>query len=155
MDRREYRTYIEGNTVRKVETVPKRERRIYEEPKRQQISRRTYKNRQKALKMNGKYVMFLAIAAVFCVTICVLYIQIQSKISEKTNSINQIKNEISVLAARNDSLEYSITCFMDIEYICKVAKEELGMVEATGDQVSLYKKSGSEYMKQLEDIPTE
>jgi hypothetical protein len=44
---------------------------------------------------------------------------------------------------------------MDMDYIIKEAKEKLGMVEATQDQVTLYDKSSSEYMKQTGEIPTQ
>lgn len=157
MDRREYRTYIkgiEGSAARKLAVAPKPDRRVVEQPKRK-ISRQTRNNRQKALRMNGKYVFFLAIAAVFCLGVCVKYIDIQSQVSAKTNHINQMKNEIKVLTTQNDSLDYSINSFIDIDNICKIAKKELGMIEATGTQVSLYDKSSSEYMNQIDDIPSE
>ena len=42
---------------------------------------------------------------------------------------------------------------MDLDYVYKVATEELGMVYANKDQVRLYNKTESEYVRQYEDIP--
>lgn len=115
----------------------------------------TYRNRQKALQMNGKYVLFLVIAAVFCLLMCVQYLNVQSQISEKTMHVNSLSSEIAELTVQNDATDYAINSFIDIENICKIAKEQLGMVEATGKQVTMYDKSSSEYMKQSGDIPTQ
>lgn len=42
---------------------------------------------------------------------------------------------------------------MDIENISKVAKEQLGMIQAGKNQISFYDSSESEYMKQYNDVP--
>jgi hypothetical protein len=41
----------------------------------------------------------------------------------------------------------------DLDYVYKVATEELGMVYANKNQVRLYNKTESEYVRQYEDIP--
>ncbi len=59
------------------------------------------------------------------------------------------------LKAENDATETRINTSIDLDYIYKVATEELGMVYANRDQVLLYDKTESEYVRQYEDIPTQ
>ena len=59
------------------------------------------------------------------------------------------------LKAENDAMETRINTSIDLDYIYKVATEELGMVYANRDQVLLYDKTESEYVRQDEDIPTQ
>lgn len=146
---RRYGNYIEGSAARNIAQP----RRRYEEPVRREQRRQVRKPLRNTLSMNGAYVAFLAIAAIACVVVCVMYIRVQADISQKTAHINSLKNEISVLGAQNDSLDYTVNGFVDVDYVCKVAKEELGMIEASGEQVVIYDKTDSEYMKQLEDVP--
>jgi cell division protein FtsB len=58
------------------------------------------------------------------------------------------------LREENDALETRINTSVDLDYIYKVATEELGMVYADESQVRLYNKTESEYVRQYEDIPT-
>ena len=110
--------YVEGNTVRKVERVPR-----YEEQERGHQQKRNVshtvtvrRNQEKALQMNLFSVLLLTVAVICTLYICVSYLKLQS-------------------------------------YVYKVATEELGMVYANKDQVRLYNKTESEYVRQYEDIP--
>ena len=69
--------------------------------------------------------------------------------------IVSLESDINTLKSQNDALDYSINSFMDIEYITKVAMEELGMIRATEHQISFYNNTENEYMKQFKDIPTD
>ena len=51
------------------------------------------------------------------------------------------------------SLETSINTSIDLNEIYEIATKELGMVYAKKDQVLLYDKTESEYVRQYEDIP--
>ena len=55
--------------------------------------------------------------------------------------------------SENDALAIRINTYVDLDYVYKVATEELGMVYANKDQVLLYDKTESEYIRQYEDIP--
>ena len=57
------------------------------------------------------------------------------------------------LKGDNDALLTRINTSVDLDYVYKVATEELGMVYANKDQVRLYNKTESEYVRQYEDIP--
>ena len=94
--------------------------------------------------------------AVFCVlVICVNYLHIQSDISTRLANIEKLEKGVEQLKAENDALETRINTSIDLDYIYKVATEELGMVYANRNQVRLYDKTESEYVRQYEDIPKE
>ena len=50
-------------------------------------------------------------------------------------------------------METRINTSIDLDNIYKIATEELGMVYANKDQVRMYNKTESEYVRQYEDIP--
>lgn len=169
-----YDYYAEGNAVRKVqvEEIPQRKKtsgnsnprkkpnqsqrrqRVYENGKRLNTSREVRRNREKAANMNASYVFFLITASLVVLFMCVKYLNIQNQIDEKTNEINELKTQINTLTVQNDSLNYTVNSYMDVNFICKKAEKELGMVIADKKQVSKYKRNNSEYMKQIKDIPT-
>ena len=59
----------------------------------------------------------------------------------------------AISQAENDALETSINTSIDLNEIYEIATKELGMVYANKDQVLLYDKTESEYVRQYEDIP--
>lgn len=140
--------YIEGNTVRQPE--PQRRTRQQREPGRRPKAKR----REKALSMNGTSVFFLAIVSLTCIIMCVLYLNVQSNISETRNSISELKRQISTAQSQNDALNYSINSYIDTDYIYQTAKNNLGMEQAGEDQIVTYHSSNSGYMVQYGDIPS-
>lgn len=146
-------TYVDGNTVRKVNrptTQTKPERRMKDEHKRSHIVRR---NRQRALYMDGPYVFALTIAAVVTLFLCVNYLRIQASITTRINNIEALELKLEHLKSENDALQTRIDTYVDLDHVFKVATEELGMVYANKDQILLYNKTESEYVRQYEDIP--
>ena len=129
--------YVSGTAARKLE--PERRQERPREPRREASSQsRTVtvrRNQEKALQMDLPYVIVLTIAAVCTLYFCVSYLQLQSSIAARLNHI--------------EALEASI----DLDNIYKIATEELGMVYANKDQVRMYNKTESEYVRQYEDIP--
>ena len=95
----------------------------------------------------------LVAAAVCALYICVNYIHIQSGMTGRMDTIKTLEQQLDTLKAENDALETSINTSVDLDYVYKVATEELGMVYANKDQVRLYNKTESEYVRQYEDIP--
>lgn len=148
----EYSAYIQGNTVRKAAPA-----RHYEEavPKKihRKVSTRVKRNRAKALYMDAPYVIALTLAAVCTLLLCINYLQLQASITTKVKSIARMEQEIKNMKAENDALETSIKTSVDLDHVYKVATEELGMVYADKNQVRLYKKTESEYVRQNESIP--
>lgn len=150
----EYRTYVDGNTVRKAAAAAPGPRRREERRERgQTVDRVVRRNRAKALYMDAPYVMALTIAAVCTLFLCIHYLQLQSSITGKVKEIASVEKEIENLKAENDAVETSIKTSVDLDYVYKVATQELGMVYANEGQVRLYNKTESEYVRQNEEIP--
>lgn len=154
-------TYVSGNTVRiakpavyRTSAQPRHEQgRPQQEPRRRMVSYAVRRNQEKALQMNLPYVVMLTIAAMCVLSICVNYLHVQSSISARIHNIELLEKQLEQCKAENDALETSIKTNIDLEHIYKVATEELGMVYANKDQVLLYDKTESEYVRQYEDIP--
>ena len=147
--------YVEGNTVRKVERVPR-----YEEQERGHQQKRNVshtvtvrRNQEKALQMNLFSVLLLTVAVICTLYICVSYLKLQSSVTARLNHIESLEESIEKLKGDNDALLTRINTSVDLDYVYKVATEELGMVYANKDQVRLYNKTESEYVRQYEDIP--
>ena len=145
--------YVYGNTVRKLEPARK------PEPSRQPVRRSgnsavtIRRNQERALQMDLPYVVVLTIAAVCALYLCVSYLQLQSSITARLNRIETLEQDIETVKADNDALETRINTSVDLDSIYKIATEELGMVYANKNQVRLYNKTESEYVRQYEDIP--
>ena len=147
--------YVEGNTVRKVERVPR-----YEEQERGHQQKRNVshtvtvrRNQEKALQMNLFSVLLLTVAVICTLYICVSYLKLQSSVTARLNHIESLEESIEKLKGDNDALETSINSSIDLNKIYEIATKELGMVYARRDQVLLYDKTESEYVRQYEDIP--
>lgn len=144
-------TYQYGNTVRQFQAVPK----PYDTPEvdKPKISHRTRKNRDKAFSMNFGYVMFLAIAVVVTLMVCISYLKIQAEMTQKIKSISSLEKEVADLRSDNDETYNRINNSIDLEHIKQVALEEMGMVYASKDQVVLYDNEASDYVRQYGNIP--
>lgn len=103
--------------------------------------------------MELPFVIMLTIAAICTLYLCVSYLQLQSSITARLDHIEYLEERIETLKADNDALETRINTSVDLDYVYKVATEELGMVYANKNQVRLYNKTESEYVRQYEDIP--
>ena len=71
----------------------------------------------------------------------------------RIHNIETIEKELEFLKSENDALETRINTSLDLDYVYRVATEELGMVYPNKNQVILYNKTESEYVRQYEDIP--
>ena len=78
---------------------------------------------------------------------------LQSSMTAKIHNIETLEQQLEQLRSENDALQTRINTDMDLDHIYKVATEELGMVYANRNQVLLYDKTESEYVRQYEDIP--
>lgn len=145
--------YVDGNTVRKLNRpapVESPRRKPQEDYGRSRVVRR---NQAKALHMDGAYVFALTIAAVVTLLLCLNYLHMQSSITTRINHIEKLELQLENLKSGNDALQTRLDTYVDLDHVYKVATEELGMVYANKDQILLYNKSESEYVRQYEDIP--
>ncbi len=148
--------YVHGNTVRKLQPVEEPVRRPAEPPRREErprTGRAVRRNQEKALQMDLPYLILLVAAACCTLYICVTYLNLQSELNARMDHIKVLEQEIETMKSENDALETRINTSLDLDEVYRVATEELGMVYAGRDQVLLYNKTESEYVRQNEDIP--
>ena len=79
--------YVYGNTVAKPDHEPRRQEEPYREPRRRRSSRRSRQvrqNQRRELRVGKRYVIFLSVAAVMALFICVNYVRLQSEITSRS-----------------------------------------------------------------------
>lgn len=150
---RNYRYVQEGNTIRKVYDFPERNDEERKKLKREKPHRRTYRQEEKAPKMSLKATMLMAVSVVLSVISCINYLDAEADIAETKSNIASLEKSIDTITTKNDSIQYEIDSFVDVNYIIKTAKEELGMVMVSEDQIIKYDSTRNEYMEQYGDVP--
>lgn len=149
-------SYIEGNTVRKLEAVPDY-RREQEEKKREAERRRNRRvarrNQERVSHMNLRYVAFLTLSLLLVGGSSVVYIRLQTNITGHLNTISALESDITALRSDNDALEKRIETSVDLKNVKDRALNELGMVYASPEQIVHYTIDKEDYMNQYEDIP--
>ncbi len=174
MDNRKPRTnnqtknefYIDGNTIRRLEAAPdyrsvERKRREQErrrqEEEREAMQRRkrraAMKNREKALRMNRGYALFLMTAVALLVGFACGYVKLQSDVTTRMNHIASLETQIADLKADNDATEKRVNTATDLDAVKDVAMNQLGMTYATPEQIVYYSVDNEDYMNQYRDIP--
>ena len=128
--------YVYGNTVTKPAYEPDREN-----------------VRPQAMHMNPAYVIFLTVAAIAALVICINYIQLQSTITEHSKKITSMQEELAQLKEENTTRENAVLDSVNLDEIRDKAQNELGMVYASQDQIINYEDPAADYVKQYEDIP--
>ena len=142
--------YVYGNVVTKPVYEPKRQ---YEEPKREKrTSSQVRRNRNKALHMSPGYVMFLTVAAVIALVVCINYVQLQAQITSRSKNITVMQEELAELREENTTRYNAVMDTVNLEEIRKKA-DKLGMVYATADQIMSYESPSSDSVNQYENIP--
>lgn len=140
--------YIEGNTVRKMDV-----RRAIEEEPRKRLSNEARKNRDRAYHMNLGYVAFLALAMLIAGYVLIGYIQMQADLTAQIEEIAVLESRLNSLRLSNDEELSRINSSIDLEEIKRIAIGELGMVYATEGQIINYTNEGSDYVRQVGNIP--
>ncbi|MGO5051930.1 hypothetical protein ACTQ6A_05335 [Lachnospiraceae bacterium LCP25S3_G4] len=144
--------YIYGNTVRQPEVTPRRREEVRpRQPKR--VSKQVRKNRKKAMHMSVGYLVFLSVAAVVALFVCVSYLQLQSQIAERSRNISSLQKQLASAKEENTTMYNAIDDSVNLEEVLNRAVNELGMVYATSSQVIEYESPSSDYVKQYQNIP--
>lgn len=147
-DRRVERgSYIYGNTARQLDV-----RRAIAEPVRRE-NHAVRRNREKAAHMNPGYVLFLATALIAAGIILIGYIRLQSELTNSIKHISVLESQLNDLKLSNDE-EYSrIESSVNLEEVKRIAIDELGMTYPSEGQIVTYSAEGSDYVRQIADIP--
>ena len=131
MEQNQYRMYVDGNTVRKAEALPKddRQERIRREREEQRARNR--------LRMSRRYVAFLAVAVSITCLVCAAYVHLQADITTRMSNISALEKEIADLKTDNDTTLKRVNTSINLNEIKEKAIAELGMVYAAPDQVTI------------------
>lgn len=151
--------YIDGNTVRRIDTAPdyRRERRERiererkeEERKKRRRARRTQEN---AMRVSKSYVAFLTMAVVVFGAVSGMYIAVQSDITARMGAISALESQIADLKADNDEAYKRIRTAVDLEQVRDAAMNQMGMSYAKESQIIYYTVGEDDYMTQYGEIP--
>ncbi len=141
-------TYVYGNVVRQEpKQMPKETRTQTRPPQRKRAAR------NKVLHMNRGYVVFLAVAAMVALFVCVQYLQLQSDITKRSQYITSLQKEIAAAKEANTTKDNEIMNSMNLEEVRDVAMNEFGMTYAKPEQVIEYSSPEGNSVKQYAGIP--
>lgn len=138
-------SYAEGNTLRTMDLPVSSQGRT--------LSEQTSRNRERTLQMNLGYVLFLTIAAVLTVMVCVNYLKLQSSCTALQKESTRMESSLNALRLENDREYNRIMSSVNLEEIKQTAIDKLGMVYIKADQIETYDASGSDYVRQYMDVP--
>ena len=103
--------------------------------------------------MNAAYVIFLTVAAIAVLIICINYIRLQSTITEHSKSITAMQEELANLREENTTRENAVLDSVNLDEVRDRAQNDLGMVYATPDQIVTDEDPATDYVRQFENIP--
>lgn len=141
------RTYIEGNTVRKVDTVKE-----LQQPLRR-VDHNVRRNQERSRYMNLPYVLFLLTAMGIVGMMLIGYLRVQSSLTVSIKRVASLESQLNDMRLSNDEQLERINTSLDMEEIKRIAIEELGMSYAKEGQVVIVSGEGSDYVRQLEKMP--
>lgn len=145
--------YVYGNAVPKPVYEPQRRA---EQPRRnKQVSRQVKQNRKQAMGINKAYVVFLSIAAILMLVVCVNYVQLRAELTNRSKNITALQEELANLNEANTTKYNAVMDSVNLEEVREKAMNDLGMVYANENQVEEYDNPDGDYIKQYEQIPDE
>lgn len=118
-----------------------------------QVSRKTQRNREKAMNMSRGFVVFLAVVSVAVLFACIQYLQLKSELTSQMKTVAALESELTELREDNNAYESQVTSNVDLNEIKKIAIGRLGMKYPSDDQKMTYESSTSSYVRQYQDIP--
>lgn len=145
--------YVYGNAVPKPVYEP--QKRAAEPERRKRVSRQVKQNRRQAMGISRGYVVFLSIAAVLMLVVCVNYVQLRAELTNRSKHITSLQEELSDLNEANTTKYNVVMDSVNLEEIREKAMNDLGMVHASENQVVEYDNPDGDYIKQYEQIPEE
>ena len=145
--------YVYGYAVPKPAYEP--QRRTAEPARRQHVSHQVKQNRKKAMGINKAYVVFLSVAAILMLVVCVQYVQLRAELTNRSKNITALQEELANLNEANTTKYNAVMDSVNLEEVREKAMDDLGMVYANENQVVEYDNPDGDYIKQYEQIPDE
>ena len=149
------RTYIDGNTVRKIQTESVHKRRKENEDNRRIKQQRVHLgtgNTVKVVPMKLGYIAFMVVSLCIVCLVLIGYVNLQSDVTNRITNISKLESELNQLKMDNDEEYTRIMSEVDLEEIKKIAIQDLGMKYAKEGQIITYSGEGSDYVRQYKDI---
>lgn len=145
-----YDTRVEGNVVKKIQTVPdyhEEEKILTEVPRR--------KRKQQRNTLSIPYTIFLVFACACTVMLGAYYLQQQALSTSYQKTIALKEDELAKLKKENADELNRIEMSINLDEIRDIAINELGMVYATEENVVMYKNESQNYVTQHAKLPQE
>lgn len=144
-------SYVQGNTVRKLHTAPDIRR---EEQQYTPTPRRQTRTEQKTLSgVSFQSLLILSVAIIMTLAVCVNYLMLEYEVSKMDTTIKTMESTLKHQLIENDAAYVDITKAYDLDYVYRVAVEDLGMVYPKDNTVIFYESMDESYVRQYEDIP--
>ncbi len=148
------RYFVDGNTVRKLNTVPKRDHQPEQEQRKEKkVDPRVARNARRAKAFDFKYMILLVCATGFLFVSCVRMLSLQEEITENRKLVAQLECNLNEQKNSNAEKSKRLESSVDLTKIYDVAVNELGMVYPQNGQVISYEASNPDYVKQFKDVP--
>lgn len=146
--------YVYGNTVRQTQAAPLRRPQTENRPAQpKRTSRQVVKNRNRAMSISPAYALFLTVAAVCAVLVCVVYLNMQSGVISRSENVTALQEELADLTESNTTRYNAAANSVNMETVRDRAMNEMGMVYAAQGTVIEYNRPAGDYVKQYSDIP--
>lgn len=145
--------YVSGNAITENSIVLPEIQKNAHSGKNERVSKQVRKNRNKALHMSAGYVVFLAVATIVALMVCVRYLQLQSEITNRSRNIVALQRELTALKEDNMTRYNSVLGSVNLEEVREKAMNEFGMVYANPDQIIKYNSPTSNSVTMYESIP--
>lgn len=142
--------YIEGNTARNLDALPKRRERTL--PERE---KRRYPQRMPVSMpgIDGTSFLFFVTMLGTAFFIAFSYLHTLNGLNGMKGEIVSIQSEIAQMEEENDIRYQEILASVDLAEVYERATKKLKMVQAKNNQVYTYRNRKSNMVKQYEDIP--
>lgn len=173
--------YVDGNTVRKMETAPERRQmqpgrnqaapaRRQPQPtkkqpvpktraqrKRQRVAaaqaKREYRQRNRQWVDELRYGVFIACMAICAVGLCIYILKLNADVKEERDNVITLQAQLTEQLNTNAEYNAGLESMTDLDEIYKVATKELGMVYSKPGQTVYYPQNNDDYVIQYKNIP--
>lgn len=164
--RTSYINDISGNAARKLSVVPDLpDEEIVKKPKnhtrpqrqsqvgpQQRPQRQVHRQPKYMQSISFASLLILAVASIATVYLCIEYLKLQYDVTAMDKRIVSMEEQLTALTNENDAAYEAINTAFDLDYVYRVAVEELGMVYPKDNTVIKYKSSGTDFVRQYEDM---
>ncbi len=154
-------SYVDGNTVRKLNAVPERREHTSTPipgrqplPERRQVPERQERRAPRMVSgINMASMLVLTIAIIATLYFCVEFLMLQYDVTAMEKEIVSMEHNLTTMKNENDAAYEQINSAYDLDYVYQVAVGELGMVYPNKNTVITYQSNDEGYVRQYRDIP--